>query len=194
MDLNCETAVVLGHGNVALDVARVLLMPVEILAVSCYCCGVLQMNTCSCTLTNVCHRVRELRVWPFFKLLCHMGSQVLAVSCCYCCSVFQVNNCTLTNACRRVRELCVWSFFKLPCLMGSQIPAMSCCYCCGVLQMNNCTLTNACHRVRELRVWPFFRLPCHMGSHMLSSEDLSPLLEGGCCHARRLSWLKIVPT
>ena len=61
MDLNCETAVVLGHGNVALDVARVLLMPVEILAVSCcYCCGVLPINNCK--LTNACHRVRELRV------------------------------------------------------------------------------------------------------------------------------------
>ncbi|XP_061472085.1 NADPH:adrenodoxin oxidoreductase, mitochondrial isoform X1 [Rhineura floridana] len=30
-DLSCETAVVLGHGNVALDVARILLSPLEIL-------------------------------------------------------------------------------------------------------------------------------------------------------------------
>ncbi|XP_076456648.1 NADPH:adrenodoxin oxidoreductase, mitochondrial-like [Babylonia areolata] len=32
VNLDCETAVVLGQGNVALDVARVLLMPVDILA------------------------------------------------------------------------------------------------------------------------------------------------------------------
>ena len=34
----------------------------------------------------------------------------------------------------------------------------------------------------------------HMGSHTPSSEDLSPLLEGGCRYARSLSWLKIVRT
>ena len=32
------------------------------------------------------------------------------------------------------------------------------------------------------------------GSHSPSSKDLSPLLEGGCCYARGLLWLKIVPT
>ena len=30
-----------------------------------------------------------------------------------------------------------------------------------------------------------------MGSHTPSSEDLSPFLEGGCCYAWGLSWLKI---
>ena len=33
-DLDCDTAVVLGMGNVALDVARILLTPVDILKVS----------------------------------------------------------------------------------------------------------------------------------------------------------------
>ncbi|KAK7113077.1 NADPH:adrenodoxin oxidoreductase, mitochondrial-like isoform X2 [Littorina saxatilis] len=32
VNLDCETAIVLGHGNVALDVARVLLTPIDILA------------------------------------------------------------------------------------------------------------------------------------------------------------------
>lgn len=32
-DLNCETAVILGQGNVALDVARILLAPTDILKV-----------------------------------------------------------------------------------------------------------------------------------------------------------------
>lgn len=32
-DLSCETAVILGQGNVALDVARILLSPVDILKV-----------------------------------------------------------------------------------------------------------------------------------------------------------------
>ena len=32
----------------------------------------------------------------------------------------------------------------------------------------------------------FFTIPCHMGSHMLSLEDLSPFLKGGCCYARTL--------
>ena len=31
-----------------------------------------------------------------------------------------------------------------------------------------------------------YMIPCHMGSHMLSLEDLSPFLEGGCCYARNL--------
>lgn len=31
--LNCETAVILGQGNVALDVARILLSPVDVLKV-----------------------------------------------------------------------------------------------------------------------------------------------------------------
>ncbi|XP_023226420.1 NADPH:adrenodoxin oxidoreductase, mitochondrial-like isoform X1 [Centruroides sculpturatus] len=31
VDLNCDTAIVIGQGNVALDVARILLMPVELL-------------------------------------------------------------------------------------------------------------------------------------------------------------------
>lgn len=49
-DLNCETAVILGQGNVALDVARILLSPVDMLKViysighffpqACYNCGV----------------------------------------------------------------------------------------------------------------------------------------------------------
>ena len=34
-DLNSETAVILGQGNVALDVARILLSPVERLEVQC---------------------------------------------------------------------------------------------------------------------------------------------------------------
>lgn len=33
-DLSCDTAVVLGQGNVALDVARILLSPLDILKVS----------------------------------------------------------------------------------------------------------------------------------------------------------------
>lgn len=33
-DLSCDTAVVLGQGNVALDVARILLAPIDILKVS----------------------------------------------------------------------------------------------------------------------------------------------------------------
>lgn len=32
-DLSCETAVILGQGNVALDVARILLSPIDILKV-----------------------------------------------------------------------------------------------------------------------------------------------------------------
>lgn len=32
-DLNVETAVIVGHGNVALDVARILLSPVDLLKV-----------------------------------------------------------------------------------------------------------------------------------------------------------------
>ena len=32
-DLSCETAVILGQGNVALDVARVLLSPIDLLKV-----------------------------------------------------------------------------------------------------------------------------------------------------------------
>ena len=61
-----------------------------------------------------------------------------------------------------------------------------------VYTMVHCT--DAFHRVRGLRVWPFFLLPCILGSHTRSLEDLSPFLEDGCCHARSLSWLKIVPT
>lgn len=33
-DLSCETAVILGQGNVALDVARILLSPLDVLKVS----------------------------------------------------------------------------------------------------------------------------------------------------------------
>lgn len=33
MNLDVETAVIIGHGNVALDVARILLTPVDILRV-----------------------------------------------------------------------------------------------------------------------------------------------------------------
>lgn len=33
-DLSCETALILGHGNVALDVARILLSPLDFLRVS----------------------------------------------------------------------------------------------------------------------------------------------------------------
>ena len=36
VDLDTDTAIVLGQGNVALDVARVLLTPVDLLAVSRY--------------------------------------------------------------------------------------------------------------------------------------------------------------
>lgn len=50
VDLDCETAVVLGHGNVALDVARVLLMPVDILAVSVSPCA----HDLVCVFTHVC--------------------------------------------------------------------------------------------------------------------------------------------
>lgn len=32
-DLSCETAVILGQGNVALDVARILLSPIDVLKV-----------------------------------------------------------------------------------------------------------------------------------------------------------------
>lgn len=32
-DLSCETAVILGQGNVALDIARILLSPIDILKV-----------------------------------------------------------------------------------------------------------------------------------------------------------------
>ena len=35
VDLECEAAVVLGHGNVALDVARILLTPIPFLEVRC---------------------------------------------------------------------------------------------------------------------------------------------------------------
>ena len=35
-DLSCDTAVVVGQGNVALDVARILLAPVELLQVTIY--------------------------------------------------------------------------------------------------------------------------------------------------------------
>ena len=33
-DLSCETAVILGQGNVAIDVSRILLSPLKILQVS----------------------------------------------------------------------------------------------------------------------------------------------------------------
>lgn len=33
-DLSCETALILGHGNVALDIARILLSPLQLLRVS----------------------------------------------------------------------------------------------------------------------------------------------------------------
>ena len=39
-----------------------------------------------------------------------------------------------------------------------------------------------------------FILPHHMGSYTQSLEDLSLLLEVGCCYAMSLSRLKIVPT
>ena len=39
-----------------------------------------------------------------------------------------------------------------------------------------------------------FLLLCHMGSDTPCSEDLFSFPEGGCCYARRLSWLNIVPT
>ena len=29
--------------------------------------------------------------------------------------------------------------------------------------------------------------PCHKGSHKLSSEDLPPFLQGGCCYTRFIS-------
>lgn len=34
LDLSCDTAVVLGQGNVALDVARILLSPLDLLKVT----------------------------------------------------------------------------------------------------------------------------------------------------------------
>ena len=40
----------------------------------------------------------------------------------------------------------------------------------------------------------FVTIPSLVGSHTSSSEDLAPFLEGGCSYAKRLSWLKIVPT
>ena len=40
----------------------------------------------------------------------------------------------------------------------------------------------------------FILLPCHMSTHTPSSGELSAFLEGRCCHARSVSWLKIVPT
>ena len=75
--------------------------------------------------------------------------------------------------------------FQLPVRLLNQLYQLSC----------NCTLTNAFHRAKGLCMWPFLKLllPCHMGSHISSSEDLSPVLESGCCYARNLSWLKIVP-
>lgn len=36
-DLSCETALILGHGNVALDIARILLSPLHLLRVSDGC-------------------------------------------------------------------------------------------------------------------------------------------------------------
>lgn len=36
-DLSCETALILGHGNVALDIARILLSPLQLLRVSDGC-------------------------------------------------------------------------------------------------------------------------------------------------------------
>ena len=44
------------------------------------------------------------------------------------------------------------------------------------------------------RILILFELYCHMGSHTSSSEDLPPFLEEGCCSARSLWWLKIVPS
>ena len=41
VDLSCEAAVVIGHGNVAIDVCRILLTPVDILRVS-----ILKINIC----------------------------------------------------------------------------------------------------------------------------------------------------
>ena len=38
-----------------------------------------------------------------------------------------------------------------------------------------------------------YLLTRHMGRHTPSSGDLAPLLDGGCCCTRGLSWLKIVP-
>lgn len=35
-DLNVETAIIIGQGNVALDVARILLSPISILKVTCF--------------------------------------------------------------------------------------------------------------------------------------------------------------
>ena len=34
MDLDVETAIIIGQGNVALDIARILLTPIDILKVS----------------------------------------------------------------------------------------------------------------------------------------------------------------
>lgn len=46
VNLNCESAVVLGHGNVALDVARILLTPISILEVFyLYCSFQFQLKT-----------------------------------------------------------------------------------------------------------------------------------------------------
>ena len=56
-------------------------------------------------------------------------------------------------------------------------------------------LTNTVHRGRGLRMCQFFLVPPrHRSSHTPSSENLSPFLEVGYCHARSLSWLqKTVP-
>ena len=76
------------------------------------------------------------------------------------------------------------------------------CCCCNDPQLNTLGMT------RYVQLYPhkiiyipwgdrivcvtIFSFPCHMHSHMLSSEDLSPFLEGGCCYTRSLSWLKKV--
>ena len=55
-------------------------------------------------------------------------------------------------------------------------------FCCGMTWVMFCcgmTWVVFCHDM----TWVVFchDMNCHMGSHTLSSEELSPVLEGGCC-------------
>ena len=60
------------------------------------------------------------------------------------------------------------------------------------LYTDNCTLIKAFHRWVDC-LCDRFLLPHHTGSHTLSSVDLCPLLESGCCYQRSPPWLLKVP-
>lgn len=61
-DLSCETAVILGQGNVALDVARILLAPIDSLKVSSAQVKILQPQ-------DMTHYAPSLRCTLQFNLL-----------------------------------------------------------------------------------------------------------------------------